>query len=345
MSPCIAEALQWVSDPDGLDEAACRAVIELLLSGSPSEEQGAELLRRWAGRGETATEIAALVRLLRERCRRVPVSRPGLDLCGTGGSGLTRYNVSTTAAVLLAAAGVPVAKHGNRGSRRANGSFDLLEALGLPLDLEPEALASLYEQTGLCFCFARAHHPAVAAAVPYRKAAGGRSIFNLAGPLANPAELSCQVVGVLDQRTAERIAGALLELGVQRAVVVWGHPGIDELSVVGPSDWLHLEDGVRVSGGCPGGLYPGLNHADLPGGDAECNAGLFTALLDGTESGPLRDLVCINAGLAIDLWHARTPALQGPGYREALELLASGKARTTWQNHLAAAQACAAGPH
>lgn len=329
----LAAARRLVADPAGMDAGAVADVLGLLLDGSLAEADGGALLAAWSQRGETAAELAALVRLLRERAVRVPVAAPSLDLCGTGGTGLTRFNISTTAAFVLAAAGIPVAKHGNLGSRRPNGSFNLLAELGCAYELPPEALAELQAETGVCFIFARTHHPAVGTVVPYRKAAGGRTIFNLAGPLANPAALRCQLIGVADPALAPVIADALRELAVERALVVHGEPGIDELSVVGASRWWQIDADAVRPGGSDTVLVPDLQHDELPGGDAPANAATFARLLDGSETGPLHEMLCVNAGAAIDCWHGRAPELTGPGYRQAKELLASGAVHSTFERH------------
>ncbi|MDA3962363.1 MAG: anthranilate phosphoribosyltransferase [Planctomycetota bacterium] len=324
----------------GMTAADTVAVLELLMAGSLEPEAGAELLRSWAARGETGTELAATVRFLRSKARSVPVATPCFDVCGTGGSGLERFNVSTTVAFVAAAAGIPVAKHGNRGSRKPNGSFDLLDALEVPFELEPEQEAQLQADSGLCFIFARTHHPAVGAVVPYRKAAGGRSIFNLAGPLANPATVAKQIIGTIDAGTAQVVAAAITELKTAGALVVWGEPGIDEISVTGTTGYLAIAaDGAITEGQLNQAPHAGLDYASLPHGDASDNALTFAAILDGRETGPLLDMVCANAGAAIDLWHGRAPALLGEGASQARELIASGAAKALFEMHREMARA------
>jgi len=215
------------------------------------------------------------------------------------------------------AAGIPVAKHGNRGSQRANGSFDLLDQLGVAYALPAAALTRLIDETGVCFLFARAVHPGIAAVAPYRKAAGRRTVFNLAGPLANPCRPVRQVVGVTNAATAQVVAGALERLGSEGACVVWGEPGIDEFSVTGASTWLRVGGGSVARTGTMAPL-----HGDLK------------RLLAGDERGPLRDMVALNAGVAIDLWHDRTPDPGGLGYGQAISLLESGAVRERFARHL-----------
>ncbi|HYE04935.1 MAG TPA: anthranilate phosphoribosyltransferase [Planctomycetota bacterium] len=333
MSP--ATAAERVRSPMSATDTA--ALIDLLMSGGIAVDAGAALLTSWAERGETGDELAAVVRALLARAATLPMDGACLDLCGTGGSGLARFNVSTTAAFVLAAAGVPVAKHGNRGSRRPDGSFDLLDALGIPFALTGEQHARLRRETGVCFLFARAMHPAVAAVAPMRKAAGRRTIFNLAGPLANPCRPRRQLIGVIDERTARVVAAALAALGCERACVVWGAPGIDEFSITGPSRFLLLEGGA-VREGAVAALHPALTHADLPSGEAPRNAALLERLLAGEERGPLVDLVALNAGAAIDLWHGRAISGRGEGYERAIEVLGNGAAQRAFAAHRRIAQ-------
>lgn len=332
------DALALVRKNVGMSASETTLVLELLVQGSLAEATGADLLKSWAGRGETGTELAATVRFLREKAFQVPVKQPCFDLCGTGGSGRTRYNVSTTVAFIAAAAGVPVAKHGNRGSSRPNGSFDLLEALGIPFGLTVEQEAALQAETGVCFLFARTHHPAVGKVAPYRKAAACRSIFNLAGPLANPAAIKHQVIGTVNEVTARVVADAFLELSPEGALVVWGEPGIDEISVTGKTGYLHVTSSGIAAGAFETPTHPDLDYATLPGGDAEENKETFLALLQGKEKGPILDMISENAGASIDLWEGRSPRYGGEGSEKARSLIKSGAALGVFERHRRAAQ-------
>jgi anthranilate phosphoribosyltransferase len=332
------DARLLASKPAGMSASETTELLELLISATLDVEDGAQLLKTWAGRGETGVELAATVRYLRDKAVSVPVAAPCFDLCGTGGSGLTRYNVSTTVAFVAAAAGVPVAKHGNRGSRRPNGSFDLLEALNVPFELSPAQEASLQKETGVCFIFARTHHPAVGKVVPYRKAAACRNIFNMAGPLANPAAIKHQIIGTVDEGTARVVANALSELKTEGALVVWGEPGIDEISVTGRTGYLHVAGAQTTAGSFTTPAHPELDYAKLPGGDAPENAETFLKLLSGKETGPLLDMVCENAGAAIDLWNGESPSYGGAGAAEARQLIAEGVVMKRFEAHRAFAQ-------
>ena len=298
----------------GIDGDDAVALVRWLVEEQPAVAEGAAALQAWAQVGETPAAIAAVVRYLRQQAVTVPVTTPGMDVCGTGGSGLTRYNVSTTVAFVLAALGVPVAKHGNRGSRRPNGSFDLLDALAIPFELAPEAQAELYNELKLVFCFARTHHPIVGKVGAYRKEAGCRTIFNLSGPLANPAPIEAQLLGTAEPARMPVLAEALRLLEVPRAVVVTGEPGIDEASVAGATQWLALNGSAEDSGSFSLDIV--ADYAELPGGDAPVNAALFQRLIDpsaaaDTELAGLLAMVEVNAALALAAWRGVAPSVEG----------------------------------
>ncbi len=333
MRSALAQTRSQIDRPAGMDADEVRALLDLLVGGTIAPPDGADLLAAWTRRGETAVELAAMVEALLQRAVAVPVTGPCFDLCGTGGSELTRFNVSTTVAFILAAMGVPVAKHGNRGSRRPNGSFDLLDELGIPFQFAPEQLARIHAETGLCFLFARAMHPVVAAVAPFRKLVPGRTVFNLAGPLANPCRPRRQVVGVTREDTAQAVAAALQLLGVERAIVVRGHPGLDEVSVTGPSHLWEVADGHVHHRIVEHFHHHGLDHAALPGGDAWENARLFRALLTGLEKGPLLDMVVANAALALDCWRGAAHPGGGSTISEIRQVVAEGSPWATYERH------------
>jgi anthranilate phosphoribosyltransferase len=223
-----------------------------------------------------------------------------VDTCGTGGDGLRTFNVSTTAGLVAAGAGAGVAKHGNRAVSSASGSADVLEALGVRLDLPAARVAECIDEVGFGFLFAPAHHPAMRHAGPVRSSLGVRTIFNVLGPLTNPVGARRQLVGVFDEALVVPIAETLRELGSERALVVHGHDGLDELSPAGPSICADVTPaGVTVGTVDPAalGLAPSRTE-DLAGGDAATNARLLRALFDG-ERGPRRDAVTLNAGAAL----------------------------------------------
>ncbi len=334
-----------VRSADGMTPAQTQVVMHHLMDGSLTPERGAEILVAWSERGETGSELATVVECLLAKAVAVPIPG-GMDLCGTGGSGLGRYNVSTTAAFVLAAAGIPVIKHGNKGSKAPNGSFDLLETLGVPFQLPVTQLIKLQAETGVCFLFARAVHPAVAAVAPARKLAAGRvrrTVFNLAGPLANPCRPRRQIIGVTDESTAHVVADAIQRLGSERALVVRGHPGIDEVSITGPTHVWDIRGG-KIHHVIVERIHQhGLDHAHLPCGDSIANAATFHRMLSGEERGPLLDMVCANAGAALDCWHDRKVLSDSVGFDHAKELIASGKAKTAFVRHLTLAKELAGG--
>lgn len=289
-----------------LAHADARAAFAAILDGRVGEAELAGFLRALAQRGETAAEMAAAAAEM--RARMVPVAAPAgaIDLCGTGGDGSMSLNVSTAAAFVVAAAGVPVAKHGNRAASSRAGAADVLEALGVPLDLAPDRLEACLAEVGLAFLFAPAHHPALARIAPVRRALGIRTIFNLLGPLANPAGVRRYLIGVFAAPWMWPMAEAALALGAERVVVVHG-AGLDEVAVHAPSTllWAGPEGVVAESfDAAAHGLGP-FPRAAVAGGDAAHNAAMLQALLAG-ETGTealraYRAIVLANAAAALRL--------------------------------------------
>ena len=326
------------------DEQA-RACAESLLDGKFGDEEGATILVALAERGESAAEITAFANAILARAVAPPdvVVGGGIDLAGTGGSGLDRFNVSTTAALLTASLGAKVVRHGLRGSRQPNGSFDFLEQLQMPFDLAPETMAAVYQQADLALFFARAWHPAMAAVVGARKAAGRRTIFNLAAPLCNPASPPFQVLGASDGRVAETLIQVLNGLGRERALVMCGHPGIEDFSTSGSTEVWELRDG-EVSSRTVTPEELGVAAADyeaLPRGDATANAIAFRQLAAGGPYDPrlaaLRDLVAVNAAAALYCAsRADSIAAATPRCREAIDSGALGRQRQRYLNAAAA---------
>ena len=282
-------------------QQGCSALREML-EGDATDVQIASLLTAIATRGPTVEELSGFVQAMRVMSRPVPLTDSErdqlVDTCGTGSDGHGTFNISTAAALVAAAAGVKVAKHGNRGLTSQCGSADVLEALGIPIQLEPELAVECFRQTGFMFLYAPALHPAMKRVQPVRKALGFRTIFNLAGPLANPAGARAQVVGVF--AGMELVAGTLARLGVRHAFVVHGRDGLDELTLNGISDVAEVrEHTVRnfTLVASDAGLNPAPLQA-LAGGDAQQNARLIEAILQG-EPGPRRDVVLLNAAAAL----------------------------------------------
>jgi anthranilate phosphoribosyltransferase len=275
-------------------------VLSEIMEGNASEVQTAAVLIALRTKGETVDELVGLASTMRRLATPVTTGRDDLiDTAGTGG-GRPTFNVSTTAALIAAGAGCAVAKHGNRSATGLSGSADVLEALGVRIDLPPEAVAQCIEEVGFGFMFAPAHHGAMRHVVPVRKALAVRTIFNFLGPLTNPAGAMRQVIGVSDPAYLELIAGALARLGARRALVVSSEDGLDELSTSGATRVVEVDDGgLRSYALTPedAGLERSA-YEHVAGGPPEANAATTRRILAG-ERGPARDLAALNAGAAI----------------------------------------------
>lgn len=320
--------LALLPDTDSpLDEATAAAAFDDIFEGRIGDEELARFLTGLAERDETSIEIAAAARAL--RARMIPVAAPAgaVDVCGTGGDGAHSLNISTAVAIVIAACGVPVAKHGNRAASSKAGAADTLEALGLNLD-RASALAEItLNEIGIAFLFAQAHHPALGRLSAVRRSIGRRTIFNLIGPLANPARVTRQLIGVARVDYLPTVAGALDLLGAEAAMIVAGEESLDELSIAGPSRAIRI-------GACGTGddrILPedaGLRRHPLDairGGDAQYNAAALRALLMG-DVGAYRDAVLLNSAAALLVaGHANTLA---DGVEEAAEAIDRGLAKS-----------------
>jgi len=317
-------ALPDPAGPLAEDEAA--AAFAALLDGTVDDEAIATFLVALSERGETATEIAAAAREMRARL--IPIEgQPGaIDVCGTGGDGHHTLNVSTAVSLVVAACGVPVAKHGNRAASSKAGAADTLEALGLDLDRAGETAERSLADLGICFLFAQKHHPALARIAPIRKALGRRTIFNLMGPIANPAGVTRQLIGIARPAYVPIYAEALAQLGTERAMVISGDEGLDELSLAGGNDVADVTgDGLvamrRISAADAG--LPQHPVDAIRGGDPAHNAAKLRALLKG-EHGPYRDAVLFNAAAALVI--ADRAGTLTDGVEEAAEAIDGGLA-------------------
>jgi len=276
------------------------AAFDIMMSGEATPAQIGGFLMALRVRGETVDEITGAVATMRAKMLRVTAPEGAIDIVGTGGDASGTYNISTAAAFVLAGAGVPVAKHGNRALSSKTGAADVLAALGVDIEIGPEAVSRCIAEAGLGFMFAPLHHAAMRHVGPARVELGTRTIFNLLGPLSNPAGVSAQVVGVFDRVWVEPLAHVLKNLGTARAWVVHGSDGLDELTTTGPTHVAELRDGaVRLFEVVPGDAgLPVARPADLKGADAETNAAALRAALGG-EAGPLRDVVLLNASAGL----------------------------------------------
>lgn len=297
MTSCIRRAVRG----EDLSMADMRAAVEAIVDGDASEAQIGALLAALATKGETADELAGTADALRERMLEVrSAGAPLLDVCGTGGDGSGSFNISTAVAFVAAGAGATVAKHGNRAMSSRCGSADVLSALGVRIDASPATSARALDEVGIAFLFAQAHHPAMRAVAPARREIGIRSIFNLVGPLANPARAQRQMVGVADERAVRTVAEALRRLGSERAAAVRGHDGMDEVSLSGPTRVVEWTGSHIVEYEIDPALL-GVQCCELPalrGGDAGENAQIVRAVLAGAP-GPHRDVIVLNAALAL----------------------------------------------
>jgi len=274
-----------------------------VLAGNATAAQIAGFIVALRMKGETIDEIVGLLAAMYAAAESVPLTDVSgvVDTCGTGGDRSHSINVSTIAAIVVAGAGVKVCKHGNRAASSSCGSADLLEALGVALDLEPAAVARCVEEAGIGFCFAPRFHPAMRHAIPTRRDLGVPTVFNFLGPLANPAGVRRQVLGVSDARMADKMAGVLARLGSERALIVYGHDGLDELTTTTTSTVVELDDSGELIRYDVDPAACGLRLAkadDLRGGDATENARAARAVLAG-EPGPHRDVVVLNAAAGL----------------------------------------------
>lgn len=295
----IKGALNRLADGKDLTGTEMRKVMEIIMGGEATPSQIGAFLMGMRVKGETVGEIAAAVSIMRKKM--IPVEAPveAIDIVGTGGDGAGTLNISTGASFIVAAAGVPVAKHGNRALSSKSGSAEALQKLGISLDLTPEQITACIREAGIGFMFAPNHHPAMRHVGPTRAEMGVRTMFNLLGPQSNPAGVKRYLLGVYDNEWVEPVAAALLANQALSAWVVHGDSGLDELSTTGPSFVSQIKGGNLTSFEVTpedAGL-PRASLADIVGGDPEYNAGEVRKLLDGAK-GPYRDIVLLNAAAA-----------------------------------------------
>jgi anthranilate phosphoribosyltransferase len=299
----LKEFIKKATSGQNLTEEEMESAMEAIMSGNATGAQIGSLLTALKMKGETVAEITGAAQVMRRKALRVAVEDNGtplIDCCGTGGDGAGTYNISTTVAFILAGAGLRVAKHGNRGVSSSCGSADVLMELGANLNQPPEAVGESIKNTGFGFLFAPSFHPAMKHAIGPRKEMGIRTIFNVLGPLTNPAGASCQLIGVYDAELTEPMALALHGMGIRAAMVVHGMDGLDEISISGPTKISRLQDGaVTTTHLDPSGL--GLRACapeEISGGTATDNARHLMDVLDG-KPGPRRDVALLNAAAAL----------------------------------------------
>jgi len=285
-----------------LTEAETVEAMESILEGAWSEAQIAAFLAALATKGETVEELAGAARAMRRKAVRVQAIAPNVvDTCGTGGDRSNTFNISTTAAFIAAGAGATVAKHGNRAVSSGCGSADVLEALGLNLQAPPEIMQEALNEIGIAFLFAPLYHGAIRHAMPVRKQLGVRTVFNMLGPLANPAGATAQLLGVFAPTLTEAFAQTLQRLGTRRAFIVHGHDGLDEISVCAPTRISELRDSRVITYDLdPSQFFHELaDPTTLKGGTVSENAAILRAILDGTDHSPRRNVALLNAAAAL----------------------------------------------
>jgi anthranilate phosphoribosyltransferase len=326
------EVLTRLLRGDDLEEALAADVMAAMMGGETEPAQVAALLVALRAKGEAPAEIAGFVQAMLDAAERIEIDAALLDTCGTGGDGAGTFNISTVAALVVAAAGQPVAKHGNRAASGTCGSADLLEAFGVVIDLAPAGVAACVAELGIGFLYARSFHPAMRHVAAVRQQLGIRTAFNVLGPLSNPARAQYQVVGVADHRMAGVMAEALRRLGTRHALVFRGEDGLDELTTTGVNDVWEVRDG-RVEQWRLDPTDLGVARAtldDLRGGGVDENVAIAEEVLGGGE-GPRADIVALNA--AAGLYAAEQVPSLGDGLERAREVLASGAAlrlRDAW---------------
>jgi anthranilate phosphoribosyltransferase len=324
----IKAVLATAASGGGLTASEAEAAFDCLMDGSATAAQMAALLTALRVKGLEPQEVAGGVRALQKAMIPVPSieAHELVDTCGTGGGTLTTFNISTAASLVAAGAGVRIAKHGNRSFTSRSGSADVLEALGVGIQLSAERMAEVLREVGIVFMFAPLLHPAMRHVGPVRRELGFRTVMNILGPLTNPAGVTRQLVGVADPELVDLVVHALKELGHQRALVVHGEPGVDELSPVGPTRVAELKDGaVSERTVAPGDFeLPVARPEELAGGEPEENARVILDVLRGTRSDGARTATVLNAGAAIYL-SGQVESLAG-GMDSAKDSIDSGAA-------------------
>ncbi len=310
----IQQAIAHLLDRRDLSEDEAYAAMMEIMAGQATQAQIGGFLVALRMKGETVAEIAGCARAMRANAVAVtPQRRPLTDIVGTGGDHSGTFNISTTAAFVIAGAGVPVAKHGNRSITSKAGSADVLGALGVRLDINAAQVAACIDQAGIGFCYAVNHHPAMRHAIGPRRELAARTVFNILGPLTNPANAEYMAIGVFSPELTEPLAGVLGRLGSAAAFVVHGHGGLDELSLNGPNRVSELRDGVVRSFELDAPEL-GLRRAslvELQGGDAADNARITRRILSGEEPGPMRDAVLFNAAMGLAVPDGDWPSALG----------------------------------
>lgn len=322
----IKEAIIKLSKKQDLAYAEAEAVMDEIMSGQATPVQMSSYLTALSLKGETIDEITASAAGMRAHCIKLLHNLDVLEIVGTGGDGSNSFNISTTSSLVIAAGGVPVAKHGNRAASSKSGAADVLEALGVKITLTPERSAEILKKINICFLFAQNYHIAMKYVAPIRKELGIRTVFNILGPLSNPAGANMELMGVYDQSLVEPLAQVMANLGVDRGMVVYGQDSLDEISMCAPTSVCEIRDGKFTSYEITPEQfgYERCEKGALTGGTPAENAEITKAILKGEEKGPKRQAVCLNAGAA--LYIAGKAASIEEGVKLAESLIDSGAA-------------------
>jgi anthranilate phosphoribosyltransferase len=324
--PIIKEAIKLAAAKQNLSYEMAEAVMDEIMSGKATEIQMAAYLTAMSVKGETIEEITASASGMRKHCVRLLHFMNVLEIVGTGGDRSNSFNISTTSAFVISAAGIPVAKHGNRAASSKSGAADCLEALGADITIPPEKSLELLRTINMCFLFAQNYHIAMKYVAPVRKELGIRTIFNILGPLVNPAGANMELLGVYSEELVEPLAKVLSNLGVKHALVVYGHDGLDELSVSSATTICEVRDGFqKTSVVTPEEFgFARCDKAELVGGSPSDNAEITKNILSGKEKGAKRNAVILNSAAAI---HIAKPEISiTDGIKTAIDIIDSGTA-------------------
>ena len=316
----IKEAIVKLSKKEDLTYQEAETVMDEIMSGRATPVQMSSYLTALSIKGETIDEITASAAGMRAHCIKLLHDLDVLEIVGTGGDGANSFNISTTSSLVIAAGGVPVAKHGNRAASSKSGAADVLEALGVKITLTPERSAEILKKINICFLFAQNYHIAMKYVAPIRKELGIRTVFNILGPLSNPAGANMELMGVYDQSLVEPLAQVMANLGVNRGMVVYGQDSLDEISMCAPTSVCEIRDGKFTSYEITPEQfgYERCEKGALTGGTPAENAEITKAILKGEEKGPKRQAVCLNAGAALYIAGKATSIEEGVKLAESL---------------------------
>ena len=316
----IKEAILKLAKKEDLTYEMAEAVMNEIMSGEATPVQMSAYLTALSIKGETIDEITASAAGMRAHCIKLLHNMDVLEIVGTGGDGSNSFNISTTSSLVIAAAGVPVAKHGNRAASSKSGAADVLEALGVNISIPPEKSAQLLKDISICFLFAQNYHVAMKYVAPIRKELGIRTVFNILGPLSNPAGANMELMGVYDESLVEPLAQVMAKLGVRRGMVVYGRDSLDEISMCESTAVCEIKDGWFQSYELTPEQfgYERCDKSQLTGGSPQENAEITKAILEGREKGAKRQAVCLNAGAALYITGKAETIEQGVRMAESL---------------------------